>query len=211
MVDDAFVPFVPRRLAERAPETASSEPSEPPAESRDLLTEPTGHAGHAFEASADASAGGQFAVAPAITSIAEAQVSAAQAESNAASSTTCDAAPQYSECAETRSCSHFLGVRNEAIRLAAIACGRALRRAVVLHPQTIAGFVDDAIAAAGYPHYPRIYLHASSIATAADVRHECISDASLRLGDVTVECDGSRLSATVEERAGLLVLAAAEL
>jgi Flagellar assembly protein FliH len=107
-----------------------------------------------------------------------------------------------------KTCDHDLAIRNEAVRLAAIACGRALRHAVMMHPAVIARFVDDAIEAAGHPH-ARIRLHPDSVATIVVPDHELIADERLSPGDVMVECDGTSVGATLIERASLLVSAAA--
>jgi hypothetical protein len=106
-------------------------------------------------------------------------------------------------------CDHALEIRHEAIRLASIACGRALRYAAVLHPQTIAGFVRDALAAAGNPRHARIRLYPDADSQ-HDMDHELIWDAGLEPGDVIVECDDVTLRADLQGRAALLVRAAAE-
>ena len=93
-------------------------------------------------------------------------------------------------------CDHQQLIRNEAIRLAAIACGRALRHVAVVHPQTLANFVDDALVAAGRPTPHSISTHQS--------------DANLEFGEVVIESEGSRVEADIETRAKLLVRAAAE-
>ena len=93
-------------------------------------------------------------------------------------------------------CDHRQLIRNEAIRLAAIACGRALRHVAFVHPQALACFVDDALAAAGRPTPHSISAHQS--------------DENLEFGEVTIDCDGSRVEADIQTRAALLVRAAAE-
>lgn len=93
-------------------------------------------------------------------------------------------------------CDHRQLIRNEAIRLAAIACGRALRHVAVAHPQAIASFVDEAFAAAGRPTHHSTSSH--------------LNDATLEFGEVVIQCDGSRVGADIETRAELLVRAAAE-
>jgi flagellar biosynthesis/type III secretory pathway protein FliH len=107
-------------------------------------------------------------------------------------------------------CDHSLTIRHEAIRLAAIACGRALRRAVLLHPSVIAAFVDDAIAAAGLPQHARIRVHPGSITHINATQHDSIGDDDLSPGDVVVECNGVTVGADMDTRAGLLVTAAAD-
>lgn len=93
-------------------------------------------------------------------------------------------------------CEHGQLIRNEAIRLAAIACGRALRHVAFVHPQALASFVDDALAAAGRPTHHSISSH--------------LNDDTLEFGEVVIQCDESRVSADIETRAELLVRAAAE-
>jgi len=93
-------------------------------------------------------------------------------------------------------CDHRQLIRNEAIRLAAIACGRALRHVAFVHPQALACFVDDALAAAGRPTPHSISSHQS--------------DDSLEFGEVIIDCGGSRVEADIQTRAALLVRAAAE-
>jgi hypothetical protein len=107
-------------------------------------------------------------------------------------------------------CDHALEIRHEAIRLAAIACGRALRHAVLLHPSIIAAFVDDAIAAAGLPQHARIRVHPGSIAHVSATAHDSIGDDDLSPGDVVIECNDVTVGADTDTRAGLLVTAAAE-
>jgi hypothetical protein len=107
-------------------------------------------------------------------------------------------------------CDHALEIRHQAIRLAAIACGRALRHAVLIHPAVIAAFVDDAIVAAGRPEHARIRVHSASIANVAALHHDRIGDDSLSPGDVIVESNGVTLGADTDTRAALLVSAAAE-
>lgn len=107
-------------------------------------------------------------------------------------------------------CDHALEIRHEAIRLASIACGRALRHAVLLHPGVIAAFVDDAIAAAGLPQRARIRVHPDSIASIRASHHDRIGDDDLSPGDVVIECNGVSVGAGIDTRARLLVAAAAE-
>jgi len=107
-------------------------------------------------------------------------------------------------------CDHALEIRREAIRLAAIACGRALRHAVLLHPSVIAAFVDDAIAAGGLPQHARIRVHPGSIAHVGATQHDSIGDDDVSPGDVVIECNGVTVGADTDTRAGLLVTAAAE-
>jgi flagellar biosynthesis/type III secretory pathway protein FliH len=107
-------------------------------------------------------------------------------------------------------CDHALEIRREAIRLAAIACGRALRHAVLLHPSVIAAFVDDAIAAARLPQHAHIRVHPGSVAHVSATQHDSIGDDDLSLGDVVIECNGVTVGADADTRASLLVTAAAE-
>ncbi|HXW50707.1 MAG TPA: hypothetical protein VEJ41_01850 [Candidatus Acidoferrales bacterium] len=93
------------------------------------------------------------------------------------------------------SCDHEAQVRSEAVRLAAIACGRALRHVAAIHPQLLAAFVDEAIAAIA-PVDP------SSVVARLDARDE-------GSGSVAIEVDDTGIEADIETRAALLVRAAA--
>jgi hypothetical protein len=108
------------------------------------------------------------------------------------------------------SCDHGGHIRNEAIRLASIACGRALRRTIVLHPAVIAGFVDDAIAAAGNPPQACIRVNPDAIAAIANSPHERVADPNLGRGDIVVELDATSIETNVDTFAAILVRAAAE-
>ncbi len=121
-----------------------------------------------------------------------------------------DEQPRKSAGPELPACSHARQIRHEAIRLAAMACGRALRHAIVLHPRIIAGLVDDAIAAAGNPEHARIRLHPDAVAAISSPDHDCISDETLGVGDVVVELDGSSVGASMDTFAELLARAGAE-
>jgi hypothetical protein len=92
-----------------------------------------------------------------------------------------------------QACTHEALIRSEAIRLAAIACGRALRRAAVIHPQVISAFVDEAMEAAG---------RATEGVVAVREEAEALGDVAITFGDAGIEAD-------LETRAALLVRAAA--
>jgi hypothetical protein len=107
-------------------------------------------------------------------------------------------------------CDHACEIRNEAVRLASIACGRALRHAVVLHPKVIAAFVDDALRSAGTRQVERIRVH-SDVAQHVDPRCGPVQIAEeLSPGDVFIDLNNGSVGATLETRAELLVAAAAE-
>jgi hypothetical protein len=93
-------------------------------------------------------------------------------------------------------CNHECLIRAEAIKLAIIACGRALRHVAAVHPKLVASFVDDALAAAGSPKDMSIE------STLADR----ISDA----GEVSIDFGDCHIGADLPTRAELLVRAAAD-
>lgn len=92
-----------------------------------------------------------------------------------------------------QACEHDTLIRSEAIRLAAIACGRALRHAAVIHPQLIATFVDEALEAAGA-------ANGAIVATRRDVSE---------FGSVAIAFGDAGIGADIDTRAALLVRAAA--
>jgi hypothetical protein len=186
--DESFVPFVPRQLivpdtngAQREAETNTNAGEESVADCQTSA-----------EIESDADSIEQINTNP--------ETSTIQAE--ALDVPTCRGPEKY--------CDHALEIRHEAIRLASIACGRALRHAVLLHPGVIAAFVDDAIAAAGLPQHARIRVHPDSIARIHASHHDRIGDDDLSPGDVVIECDGVSVGARLDTRARLLVAAAAE-
>ena len=199
MGDGDFVPFVPRRVSHASGEPPVCElPIEgpPPDEPEEVA--------HDTPASGIPSANDDRAVEP-IPSDAPAHNGAGVP----VSSTTDEILASTVEDVAAAACDHSLAIRNEAIRLAAIACGCALRHAVMLHPAVIARFVDDALAAAGHPAHARICVHPDSIAAITAPGHDRIADDRLSPGDVTVVCDDTSVGATLLERASLLVRAAA--
>lgn len=207
--DGGFVPFEPRRHR-KANAHLEEPPSIAPGEER-AESQPDGAPTWATAGEEEAEPLTSHAASPCATS---AQASAT--DNTALETSTGQEAglePKMREPqppAATSPCDHALAIRHEAIRLAAIACGRALRHAVVLHPQTIAAFVDDALAAAGNPRHARVRLHPDVVGTQHDGGHEWIWDAGLERGDVIVECDDVVLRADLQSRAALLVRAAAE-
>jgi Flagellar assembly protein FliH len=101
-------------------------------------------------------------------------------------------------------------IRAAAIRFAAAACARALRYAVDRNPHLVARFVDEALRAAGIPHNAVVRVAPSvTSAGAASKEHDFVADSSLTPGDVIIDCAAGTLGATLEERAELLVRAAA--
>ena len=191
MADESFVPFVPRHLSR-----VTAEPAEPAQKPVPVKTEPESEG--AIETKAEPKVEVQMDPTQAL----ETAAPVIAAQENAASKTARHAPP--------RPCEHGLEIRREAIRLAAIACGRALRHAVLLHPGVIAAFVDDAIAAAGSPQHARIRVHPASIKAVRASHHDRIDDEEMSPGDVVIECNGVTISADIDTRAELLVRAAAE-
>jgi hypothetical protein len=105
---------------------------------------------------------------------------------------------------------HAYEIRNEAVRLASIACGRALRHAVLLHPRIIAAFVDDALRSTGARQVERIRVHATG-ASQIDPSQGPVQIADdLSPGDLFIDTNGGTIGADLETRAELLVAAAAE-
>jgi len=200
MGDSDFVPFVPRR--------ASHASDEPPAREQAMEDNGLGEPVEvAYErASSDAPRASDDSVDDEIRRDMVTHDSMSE-PSSAMTDAVLTSAVVQSVAAEA--CDHSLAIRNEAIRLAAIACGRALRHAVMLHPAIIARFVDDAIEAAGYPAHARIRVHADSVAAITAPDHDRIAHERLSPGDGTVECDGTSVGATLLKRASLLVSAAA--
>ncbi len=98
----------------------------------------------------------------------------------------------------------------EALRIAEIACLRILKHALDEQPRLIEAFVADAFAAAGSPEHARIGINSGVVlsqqpACAAGVNE----NAHLLPGEVTIESNLGTLSATLEERAHLVVRAIA--
>jgi hypothetical protein len=101
-------------------------------------------------------------------------------------------------------------IRVAAIRFAAAACARALRYAVDRNPHLVARFVDEALRAAGIPHNAVVRVAPSvTFAGALSKEHDFVADSSLTPGDVFIDYAAGTLGATLEERAELLVRAAA--
>ena len=102
-------------------------------------------------------------------------------------------------------------IRERAIRLAGIACARALHEAIARNPLFVVRFVDDALAASGDAKGARVRLSAPDAAVCAGVvRCDVVADDALAPGEVVVESDGGSLRASIETRAERLVRAAAD-
>lgn len=102
-------------------------------------------------------------------------------------------------------------VRGLAIRLAGIACARALHEAVARNPLFVARFVDDALQAFGDIKHARARLRSIEAAVcAAAVGCDVVADDALAPGDVVVESESGVLRASIETRAANLVRAAAD-
>jgi len=102
-----------------------------------------------------------------------------------------------------------VAARGEAIRLACIATGRILRHALVVDPKIIARFVDDALAAA-CDEAATARVNPAHLPALADQGMRCIADERLGFGEVVVDLPAGSIGATVEERAELIVRAAAD-
>lgn len=180
---DGFIPFEPRPLARPVEAVAAREP--------DVQTQAASevHEGEPDE-----------------TQIEDTPAHAPQAAELAT--------PKCPRCAEHR-CEREMDaglVRAAAISVAASACARALRYAIDRNPRLIARFVDDALAAAGVlSGVTTVRVAAGSAAHVTPDRSPAAitEDAALNPGDVFVISDHGVVGATLEERAHLLVRAAA--
>jgi hypothetical protein len=101
-------------------------------------------------------------------------------------------------------------IRCEAVRLAAIACGRALRRAMLMHPNALASFVDEAIAAAGHPPDARVHVHPAIQGELESVGRVCHEDAGLAEDEIALETRGGMIRGDPSTCARLLVCAASQ-
>jgi hypothetical protein len=100
-------------------------------------------------------------------------------------------------------------VREEAIRFASIATARALRVAL-LDAAALTGYVDDALRACGRIVHPIVHLHPADARAYRPQRDvEIVADPELERGEIAVAIGGGSIGATIEERAELLVRAAA--
>lgn len=181
MVDQAFTPFAPRRLAQQI-ETARPAPESPPrsrhvrvayARLHSLLSSRVQNVGAVDLGSTHAAA----------------EVSQPPAPRSWEALTQSAAARSESDDAETRT----IQIREEAIRIAVAACAMALRDTAKRYPGAIARFVDDALRAAGVTD--RVQLQAPP---------QRSDD-----GDVELLVAAGSVGASVDDRARVLVLAAA--
>lgn len=102
-------------------------------------------------------------------------------------------------------------VRERAIKIAGEACARALREAIARNPLFVARFVDDALAAAGQGSDKTVRLSPVDAMACSDrLGVSVVADEALALGEVAVETAHGIVTATIEQRAGLLVRAAAD-
>ena len=100
-------------------------------------------------------------------------------------------------------------IREEAIRFASIATARALRTAL-LDSAALTHYVDDALRACGRPAPPVVRLHPSDAHAYRPQRDvEIAADVSCDRGEIRIAVAGGEIGATIEERAELLVRAAA--
>jgi len=102
-------------------------------------------------------------------------------------------------------------VREEAVRLAGLACARALHEAIARNPLFVTRFVEDALRASGDTSRARVRLRPVEASTCAGaVKCDVVADDALEPGEVVVECDRGTVRATIEERARRLARAAAD-
>ena len=219
MDEREFIPFSPRRVVlaqSQAPAMATQALDPPddahihasdaeamPADTQPDLPEPLPTADDS-DASADT-----VRVAPGSPVEASQEVAAAQQDQAPQESAGPLTIPEADAHSDLRRCEHSFEIRNEAVRLAAIACGRALRHALLIDPAVIAAFVDDALAVAPGRAVHRICVHAS-LATHLDPARRAVQAAhGLSPGDLLIDVDGGTIGATLKTRAELLVEAAA--
>lgn len=183
MVDSAFIPFVPRRAS--VPEAQSE------------ILEPA--VGDVADVADEAQCDSQQPPGAAGDIVEMVEPSAAEPE-----------LPSNPQPPDRPPCDHRREIRNEAVRLAAVACGRALRHAVAIDPSVLARFVDDAIAASGNTKHALVRVHPDLVRAVARRGHECIADDSVALGEVVVEAQGASVAANLDERAEVLARAAAD-
>src|SRR5579872_686275 len=102
-------------------------------------------------------------------------------------------------------------IRAAAISLAAAACARALRYAIDRNPRLIVRFVDEALAAAGVAARRAAIRMAPDCIAAFDPEraHAVTADEGLEPGAVFIDTPAGAIGARLEERAELLVRAAA--
>ncbi len=102
-------------------------------------------------------------------------------------------------------------VRERAIKIAGEACARALREAIARNRLFVARFVDDAIEAAG-PGSSRTVRLSPIDAAACQGRlgTSVVADEGVAPGEVVVETEHGKITATVDQRALLLVRAVAD-
>jgi len=125
---------------------------------------------------------------------------------SAVSSDESDSVPVEAEDSEERDAI----MRDEAIRFAAIACSRALRESLTHDSASLTRYVDDALRACGRVYHPAVRLHPEEAACYRPQRDvDVVADAALMRGEVIVETETGAIGATIEERAVLLVRAAA--
>lgn len=102
-------------------------------------------------------------------------------------------------------------LRSEATRFAAIACARALRVSLAEDPARIVHFVDDALRACGRTDHRRVRLAPLDAAAYRPQRDVDVTiDVMLERGEVAVDTGYGEIRATLEQRAQLLVKAAAD-
>jgi hypothetical protein len=196
MAETRFIAFVPRRLSTSHSNAEVITAQAPPA----LLATDVG--------SSEGSDDNKTAATEAEPEVANSSLEEIQALSVPTIETTAFS-PAQSDI-PVHVCNHRSQIRSEAIRLAVVACGRALRRAVLVHPRVIAAFVDDAFEAAGRPEHARVRVHGALIQLLNAPQCDRIADDEMEKGDVVIECDGTTVGATIEERAELLVRAVAD-
>jgi len=206
MADAGFAPFVPRCLGEPvlAPSLESVSVEDP---------SPRLEAAHdeAVAKRGDGAAPGPNETAMSRDSGTDAQPSA-EAQQEPAQVAATSEVPAHGHDFQIPSramCDHSIQIRNEAIRLASIACGRALRHAVVLHPAVIVAFVDEALAVAGPQRKRRVLVH-PDLVEALGEQLPVAGDPTLIRGDLRIEADGCGVDGLMDQRAALLVAAAAQ-
>ena len=101
-------------------------------------------------------------------------------------------------------------VREEAIRIAAVATARALRTALAHDASALTQYVDDALRACGRLVRAKVALHPADVVRYRPRRDvDVFADESSDQGDVAVETDAGSVRASIEQRAALLARRAA--
>lgn len=102
-------------------------------------------------------------------------------------------------------------VRELAIKIAGEACARALREAIAKNPLFVARFVDDAMEAAGRGSGNTVRLSpVDAVSCRGRLAMSVVADSGVAPGEVVVETPHGIVTASIDQRAYLLVRAVAD-